>query len=212
MTSSRRYTINKLLIEFIGTFFLVIIIGMVVKYGLGETGPLVIGLGLASIVYAGYNISGAHYNPMVTLGLVIMKRISTPLALLYVLTQFFAAGIGSLFCNYLEQNSVPFALATNSKILVAEIVGTFILIFVIWTVAASKRTAGNNYYGLAIGICVSALAVIFGKSSGAVFNPAVGFSFVCLEFINWSNYLFVLLGILIGGIPATYLFLRLEED
>ena len=212
MAGSRRYTINKLSVEFIGTFFLVLIIGMVVKNDLGVASPLIIGLGLTSIIYAGYDISGAHYNPMVTIGVLIMKRISGQLAFLYIITHLLAAGAASWFCIFLEQNAEPFLLASGSRILIAETVGTFILAFVIWTTAASKRTAGNQYYGLAIGVCVSALAVIFGKTSGAIFNPAVGFSFVCMNFIEWPSYLIAIVGIYLGGIPATLLFMRLEED
>ena len=189
-----------------------IIIGMVIKYELAYLGALIIGFGLSGIIYAGYNISGAHYNPMVTIGLLIMKRISPQLAGLYILTQLVAAATGAAFCNYLQEPTTAFSLADSFGILISEIVGTFLLVFVIFTTAASKRNAGNHYYGFAIGVFVAALAIIFGKSSGAAFNPAVAFSFVFMQLIDWSSYFIILPGILIGGIPATLLFNRIEND
>ncbi len=59
---------KKYVVEFIGTFFLVLTIGMVViEPGAGALAPLAIGSALAVMVYAGGHISGGHYNPAVTL-------------------------------------------------------------------------------------------------------------------------------------------------
>ena len=61
---------NKYLIEFIGTFFLVSIIGL-------SGDPLAVGLGLAVLVYMGSHISGAHYNPVVSIAMFLNKKINS---------------------------------------------------------------------------------------------------------------------------------------
>ncbi len=59
---------NKYLVEFIGTFFLVLTIGLVIlEPGAGAMAPIAIGSVLMVMVYAGGHVSGAHYNPAVTL-------------------------------------------------------------------------------------------------------------------------------------------------
>ena len=75
---------NKYIIEFLGTFFLVLIIGLT-----GD--PLTIGLGLATLIYMGAHISGAHYNPVVSLAMFINKEINLKEMGIYVLSQLIAA-------------------------------------------------------------------------------------------------------------------------
>src|SRR6187399_1655249 len=83
---------KKLIIEFIGTFFLVLVIGMVsyqsVVFGTPQVlAPLGIGSILMVMVFAGGNVSGAHYNPAVTFGMLLHKKISTGDAVKYMLSQ-----------------------------------------------------------------------------------------------------------------------------
>jgi aquaporin Z len=76
---------KALIVEFIGTFFLVLVIGLtVVSPGAGDMAPLAIGATLMVMVYAGGHLSGGHYNPAVTLGVRIFGMCDTKDAAMYV--------------------------------------------------------------------------------------------------------------------------------
>src|ERR1700739_3820138 len=82
-------TTRKLVVEFIGTFFLVFTVGASVRSGT-SLAPLAIGAGLMVMVYAGGNISGVHYNPAVTMGALIRGRIGAGAAIGYWMAQLVA--------------------------------------------------------------------------------------------------------------------------
>lgn len=158
------------LVEFIGTFFLVLVIGL--------TGnPLAIGCILMVMIYMGGHLSGAHYNPAVTLAIYMRKKIGMKDMLMYMFFQMLAA-IAAAAVFYLMFGKgfapVPRTDINILKPLFIEFIFTFALVSVILSVATSKKTAGNNYYGLAIGFTVLAAALAGGPVSGGAFNPAVG--------------------------------------
>lgn len=169
---------NKLLTEFVGTFFLVLIIGLAVELG-DVLAPLVIGVGLTALVYMGGHVSMAHYNPAATLGFWIRGTIKTPEALRYVTTQLIAALLAAFVSLWLL-NGATFSPGVGAEhtvwqALVAEFVFTFALILVILNVAIAETTRGNQFYGIAIGFVVMAGAYAVWDISGAAFNPAVAF-------------------------------------
>src|SRR5258707_3613409 len=93
---------NKYIAEFIGTFFLVLTIGCTgIGAGSGVIAPLAIGAALMVMVFAGGHISGAHYNPAVTLGVLIRGRLNVPDVLPYILAQLAAAPTAALAWNVL---------------------------------------------------------------------------------------------------------------
>lgn len=197
---------KKYIIEFIGTFFLILTIAF--------TGnPIAIGAVLTALVYMGGYISGAHYNPAVTLALLINKKITTPLALRYMLTQF-GAGIAAA-AVYLAIHGEKFVpkLAKHvsiSSALLIEILFTFLLASVVLHVAATDKTKGNNYYGIAIGFTILAAALVGGPISGGAFNPAVGVSPLLFDInhlnSNIVNILIYLIGPFLGGIVAGFVY------
>ena len=79
---------KKYLTEFIGTLFLVLIIGL-------TQNPLAIGFGLTVLVYMGAHISGAHYNPAVSLAMFIKKEISGVDFFRYIIAQIFGAALAA---------------------------------------------------------------------------------------------------------------------
>src|SRR5579871_5485457 len=164
---------KKYLVEFIGTFFLVLGIGMaVIDPGAGNLAPLAIGLTLMVVVYAGGHVSGAHYNPAVTLAVWLRGRCATKDVLPYWISQV----VGSLaatcaICFFKDHPAVTPQEIKIVPALIAELIGTFCLAYVILNVATAKATAGNSFYGLAIGLTVTAMAFAFGGISGGVFNP-----------------------------------------
>jgi aquaporin Z len=168
--------VKKYLVEFIGTFFLVATIGLsVVKPGdAGAAAPLAIGAALMVMVFAGGHVSGAHYNPAVTLAVFLRGRCPAVDVVPYMVSQVLAAAAAAVLVLFMKGH--PEVVAGKPQVLpalLAEFLFTFALCYVVLNVATAKGTAGNSYYGLAIGFTVLAGAYAVGPISGGVFNPAV---------------------------------------
>ena len=186
--------------EFIGTFFLVFTIALT-----GD--PVAIGCMLMVMVYMGGHISGAHYNPAVTLAVLIRGRIKTNEALVYMAVQFAGAAAAALLVGYFkEQPAAASQSIDQTKALIAEILGTFALAYVVLNVATAKANSGNSYFGLAIGFTVLAMAFTFGEYSGGAFNPAVALGASVMKAFAWSNIWVYLAGCFGGAILAALVF------
>lgn len=182
---------NKYIAEFIGTFFLVLTIGCT---GIGAApaviAPLAIGAVLMVMVFAGGHISGAHYNPAVTLGVVVRGRLKPADALPYVLAQLVAAAMAALLVSRFLRAGIP----VNPSVLkvgpafVAEFLFTFALVYVVLNAATAEGTSGNSFYGLAIGMTVMTGAFAVGDISGGAFNPAVAIGISLMGLTAWSNF------------------------
>ncbi|MBI4929271.1 MAG: aquaporin [Bacteroidetes bacterium] len=178
---------RKYIVEFIGTFFLVLAVCL---SGGNFLAPLGIGATLMVMVYMGGHISGAHYNPAVTFAVWLRGKISPKDSLFYMLVQFIAAFAAAYFFFLIWGRSIggpkPATEINILKPLAVEMVFTFALALVVLSVATSKKTAGNSYYGLAIGFTVLAGAIIAGPISGGAFNPAVGMGPILVDTIFGS--------------------------
>ena len=169
---------KKYITEFIGTFFLTFTVGMVVLGGKGDFAPLAIGSVLMVMIFAGGHISGGHYNPAVTLAVLLRGKITLGDAIPYMIVQIFGAVVASLSIMYFLNDKIPdvaIPVTDNPKALLAEFIGTFALAYVVLNVATAKGTSGNSFYGLAIGFTVLVMAYALGGISGGAFNPAVAF-------------------------------------
>lgn len=167
---------HKLFVEFIGTFFLVATIGFCVlgDKNAGDMAPLAIGGALMAIVFAGGHVSGAHYNPAVTLAVFLRGKCDLKDVVPYMVTQIVAAATAAAVVVYMKGNPVVTAMTPDiPKALLAEFLYTFALCYVVLNVATAKGTSGNSFYGLAIGFTVLAGAYSVGGISGGAFNPAV---------------------------------------
>jgi aquaporin Z len=167
---------HKYLTEFIGTFFLVLTIGLAVLSG-SILAPLAIGASLMVMVYMGGHVSGAHYNPAVSLAVFLRGKLGLTDFFIYVVVQLLGALAASLAVFLILEKTfapAPAANATAIGPLLAEILYTFALALVVLNVATAKKTEGNSFYGLAIGFTVAAGAFAAGGVSGGAFNPAVG--------------------------------------
>ena len=205
---------NKYIIEFLGTLFLVLIIGL-------SQNPIAIGLGLAVLVYMGAHISGAHYNPAVSLSMLINKQIQLKEFSVYVASQLLGAVVAAYLVVLLgnEDFNVVSNTSDISSFFLSEILFTFLLVFVILNVALNKNLKGNQFYGLAIGLTVTAGAFSVGDISGAVFNPAVSFGPSFFSFIDpqvvgndissSDFFLYYLISGIIGSVVASYLYKKL---
>ncbi len=162
--------------EFTGTLFLVLTIGLTAVQDVVPA-PVAVGAVLTALVYMGGHVSGAHYNPAVSIAIMVRGRLDRGDLAPYVIAQVAGATVAALLVRTLTGEFVvlaPAADASTAVALLAEMLFTFALALVILNVATSPRTEGNAYYGLAIGLVVMAGAFAVGGISGGVFNPAVG--------------------------------------
>ena len=198
--------------EFIGTFFLVLTIGLT-----GD--PIAIGTMLMVMVYMGGHISGAHYNPAVSIAMIIRGLLSVKEAIKYILSQLAGAFLAALLVNWLGDavmKIAPSDTASVLQILVVEAIFTFALVLVILNVATNPKTEGNSYYGLAIGFTIMAAAFAGGGISGGVYNPAVGTGPILVDAImgdgdTLGNLWYYLVGPITGAVLATYVY-KLTTD
>ena len=200
--------IKKYLVEFIGMFLFVLTVGMVViDPGVGSLAPLAIGSVLMVLVYAGGHVSGGHYNPAVTLAVWLRGRCSAADVPAYWIAQVLGALAASGVVLYLKGNPVvtPAEIKTVPA-LVAEFIGTFALCYVVLNVATAKATAGNSYFGLAIGFTVVVMAFALGGISGGAFNPAIATGITVMHIEKIANLWIYLVANFAGGALAAAAF------
>lgn len=162
---------NRFTAEFLGTFFLCLFVMMGNAWSTA--------LGLAALIWALGPVSRAYFNPAITLSQRLRGAITTGWALLYAGAQLLAAVAAALVSALLigynaeRAESAPMGIPDGwAAALGAELLGTFLIAFVILGVANSRRTAGNSYAALAIGAAVYGASGAFADFS-AIFNPAV---------------------------------------
>lgn len=200
---------NKWITEFIGTFFLVLTIGCVVIPGpvMGVIAPLAVGGALMVMVYAGGHISGAHYNPAVTVAVCIRGRCEWNQLIPYWIAQLLACVLASIVAVYLVGKSgSPMEIKSVPIVLVAEFLFTFALAYVILNSATSKDTTGNSFYGLAIGLTVMTGAFAVGGISGGAFNPAVAVGLAVMKLVNFADIWIHIVAELAAAIVAALTF------
>jgi aquaporin Z len=170
--------------------------------------PLAIGAALMIMVFAGCHISGGHYNPAVTLGVLIRGKVKPADAVPYWIAQFLAAAVAGLLVIKVLRLGVPVsAIAPKTgPALLAEFLFTFALVYVVLNTATAEGTAGNSFYGLAIGMTVMTGAFAVGDISGGAFNPAVALGITVMGISSWNNIWIYLLANLAGGIVAALIF------
>jgi aquaporin Z len=203
---------RKYLVEFIGTFFLVLTVVLTVNGTAGIMAPVAIGAMLMVMIYAGGHISGAHFNPAVTLGVLIRGKVAMSDVPGYLIAQIvggiLAAMLGSHLIGSIEG---AVGISTGGVFdfmdgVIAEFLGTFALVWVILHSATAKGTEGNSFYGLAIGFTITACAYSLGGVTGGAFNPAVAIGVSFAEMTDWGNIATFLTGQLLAGALAAIVF------
>lgn len=165
--------------EFIGTFFIVLTVVLATNHqDIALMAPFAIGGMLAVMTYAGNAVSGAHFNPAVTLALLISRKIERNEAAVYMIVQILAGAFAAAISAYLHGagGEPDIALHSNHDPIaagLAEFLGAFVVAYVFLTVAPASSNGGNTHYGLAIGLALTSAIYGFGGISGGVFNPAV---------------------------------------
>ncbi|MGI8980456.1 MAG: MIP/aquaporin family protein [Pirellulaceae bacterium] len=200
---------KKYVVELIGTFFLVLTIGCVVlKPGdAGDMAPLAIGAALMVMIFAGGYISGAHYNPAVTLAVWLRGKFATADLPGYIVAQVAGAALAAVVVLFLkESRPTPVPQAHILQALLAEFLFTFALCYVVLNVATAKGTSGNPTYGLAIGFTVLAGAYSVGAISGGAFNPAVAVGVTIMGLSSIMDIWIFLLANFAAGAAAAFTF------
>ena len=200
---------QKLTTEFIGTFFLSLTICTAAVYGsAGDYAPFGIAATLMVMIYAGGHISGAHYNPAVTVSIYLRGACDKDEVLPYIASQLIAAVSAAIVVENLlrpdELSPVAFELGTDA--VVAELLFTFALAYVILNVATTESTSGNGYYGAAIALVVLAGAITVGSISLASFNPAVTSALIVSGKLTLADSWMHFVPQFVGAVMATYVY------
>jgi aquaporin Z len=208
----------KYAVEAIGTFFLVFTVGAAVGSG-SPFAPLGIGAVLMVMIYAGGHLSGGHYNPAVTMAVLVRRRIRLRDAVGYWVVQL---GAGLLAAVVVRTVVDPTRMATAAAMtltgrtllaaFVVEMLFTFALCYVVLNVATSKHHPDNSFYGLAIGFTVVAGAFAVGAISGGAFNPAVSLGAAVMGMFAWPTLWVYLVAQVLAGLAAGVTFVALNPD
>src|SRR5947207_2126385 len=191
---------GKYITEFIGTFFLVLVVAL--------TGnAAAIGSALMVMIFAGGHISGAHYNPAVTLAVWIRGKCLTKDVIPYMVSQIIGAALAAIIVGFLYGPGKPMVISSVPQAFLAEFLFTFALAYVVLNVATAKGTANNSFYGLAIGFTVLTGAFAVGGISGGAFNPAVAIGAAMMKLIQPAQIWIHLVADFIGGAVAAGVFL-----
>jgi aquaporin Z len=203
---------KKYLTEFIGTFFLVLTACFTLARG-GTEGPLAIGAALMVMVYMGGPISGAHYNPAVSIALWLSRKLAGRELIPYIVAQFagaIAAGAIGFWVQGRTLTPAPSPEVTGLQAVLVEFLFTFALALVVLNVATSKRSTGNSYFGLAIGFTVMAGVYAAGPVSGGALNPAAGVGLILVNAMaaqgSLGNAWLYIIGPCLGAAAASRVF------
>jgi len=199
----------RLLSEFLGTYILVLTVGLNVLSG-SAAGAFSIAASLMCMIFALGTCSGAHFNPAVTVAIICSGRDKcTPKdGAMYMVVQI-VGGICAAFTYSFLMNGQTFALKPAAygwhQVIAAEFVFTFVLAFVVLSVA-TVNNALSQYFGFAIGMCVTVGGCAIGKVSGGSLNPAVSFGISTSHIIGgggfWPCLVYSLVEIAAGAAAA----------
>lgn len=218
-----KHTINKmntrkLIVEFIGTFFLMLFLTMLIKSGkvTGFEG-LAIASTYIAMIYANKSISGAHFNPAVSLAFFIRGIMTINETVAYIGAQL----VGAIFAVFSADAMLQGIATSNDNLpiridpipsFLAEFFGTFAVVYVVLSVLASKRTENNGYSGLAVGLMFLASYYALGAVSGGAFNPAIAIGYCLGNIAEWSTSWTYFLGETIAAAIAAIIFKYLENE
>ena len=201
--------LKKIFSEAIGTFTLIFLGAGAIVSGKADLQGVALAHGLAIFVMVSAlaGISGAHFNPAVSAAMFATKRICGQDFLYFVLAQLAGATLASLALNYIYGNSNGYglpAIATGTSVgagALAEILGTALLLLVIFGAAVDKRSVAASHPGLPIGLTITAVILSVGPITGAALNPARWFG-PALVSGDWSNAWVYILAPTVGAVLA----------
>ena len=213
-------SLKKYIVEFIGTFFLVLTVCMTSYSKVSaDLQPLAVGSMLMVLIYSMGYLSGAQFNPAISLAIYLRGRINIKEMGFYWIAQILGAVAAAMMTSVLISAKPPVGFIASTPqffsmvpALIAEVLGSFALTWVILTVATSKALDGNNFYGLAIGFTVTALMYTLGSVSGSSFNPVMAIASCIAHLSTWNNLWIYIVGGLGGAVLATMAFKYISGD
>jgi MIP family channel proteins len=162
------------------------------------------------------HISGGHFNPAITIGFLVTRRIAAVLAAAYVFAQLLGAVCAAfilryLFTQFAVKVTAPAPHTTDAKAFVLEMIMTVFLVWAVWATAVDPRGAFKAIAGLAIGLTITIDVFVGGPVTGAAMNPARAFGPELAGNV-WSGWWIYWIGPIAGALIASlvyeYLYLR----
>lgn len=214
-----RALMRSLIVEFIGAFTLTFAGAGAIVMTQGQdlvAIALAHGLAIGLMVMAAGHISGGHFNPAVSIAMLVTRRIEPNKALFYIIAQLAgalaAAGMLTLTFPDVLRNAAGVNLGvpavgpgySTSNALIMEIVLTFFLVFVIFGTAVDNRTP-KIVAGLCIGLTITMDIFGGGAVSGAAMNPSRWFGVAVVQ-QEWSDFWVWWVGPIVGAIIAAVLY------
>lgn len=194
---------KKYAMEFVGTLLFVFSIFCIIASS-STLGGLAIGLSLTMLVYMGATVSGANYNPAITLGLYLRKKLTATTALWYIVSQLLGAIVAYYLAMQVVNISISPITASSIPVFISEFVFTFTLVSMVLHTAATKASIGNSYFGLAIGLTVATGAIAVWHISGGFFNPAVLIGASLTGVLNIQTFSLILISQITAGALAAW--------
>jgi aquaporin TIP len=207
--------------EFVGAFTLIFVgVGSIAVTQGGLVGiAFAHGLAIAIMVSALGHISGGHFNPAVTLGFLVTRRIAPSLAVIYWVAQLAGATVAALALRavFPDEANLDSGVPTVNEVvgsgsgLLLEAILTFFLVWVVFATAVDARGTFKSIAGLAIGLTITMDVLAGGPLTGAAMNPARAFGPELIQNV-WSDAWVYYLGPAIGAVAAAlayeWLYLR----
>ena len=201
---------KKYVLELIGTFFIVFTVGL-------GSNPLSVGFAYIAMIYIGFNISGAHYNPVISLLMFLKKKIDVKDLIFYIIFQIIGACLAATSIAMMKSNMQIQPVLGDSiySVIFMEAIFTFFIIFAYLTVT-SNDLKKNSFYGLVVGLPLIVGIFSAAPVSGAVFNPAVSIGPSIIDILTGegvSQYFtwYYLVGPILGGILAYFINKLIEK-
>lgn len=237
---------KKLAAEFVGSFLLVffgagaVVVTILMNNGSSVPNPfnigismadwlginIVFGITLAVAIYAFGKVSGAHFNPAVTIGLWSVRKFPSKDVVPYIIIQLIGATVaGLLIAACMGMQSVtlaklgataPFVGVGYYQAIAVETVGTFVLVLAIMAVAVDKR-ATPGFAGLIIGLSLTSILTLISNITGGSVNPARTFGpYLANTLLGganlWAYLPIYIIGPVIGGILAAVIYQYISEE
>ena len=204
---------NKFVVEFFGTLLLVFAI--VYGYGAIEVNNtiLFIAVSYMVLIFIGAPHSGAHFNPAITLANFIRGKLNASTASLYFIAQLVGAMLGAAGAAWLvsnvEQVSIPVATANLEffPAIWSELLGSFILAFVMLQSRTIKTPINRYWYGIIMALFLGVLIYFLREFSGGSFNPAVALGVSSVKMAFWADIWLYILPTIGGGALAAFVYL-----
>ena len=189
----QRY-IAELLAEFIGTFVLVMVVLNVSRYGLPFFTAIAAGAAIATFYSMAVKISGGHFNPVVTIALFSMRKVTLLRGFAYIVAQVLGATAGWRLYDYFAQHSLKnVSTGWNWRIVIAEVIGT--IVFTVVFAAVIRQKMEGWQAAVSIGVAFFLGSTVAGLASNGLLNPALAWG---VQSLDWNYVVGPLVGALVG--------------